>query len=66
MGELRDRTTFRINHLKGMGLTVITKRECEFKKDVKVDPELELFTKDYMLTEPLNPNMWILPRFILG
>ncbi|XP_064644724.1 uncharacterized protein LOC135498397 [Lineus longissimus] len=56
MGELRERTAFRRTFLKDRGHTVISKRECEFRAEIKADPELAAFAKDLNISEPLNPR----------
>ena len=56
MGELRDSTAFRCNVLRSSGCTLIIKRECDFKDDIKKDPELAQFMSDLVTSEPLNPR----------
>jgi hypothetical protein len=56
MGELSDDTNFRRNFLRECGFTVISKKECEFKDEIKNSVPLQVFTKDLVLLEPLNPR----------
>jgi hypothetical protein len=56
MRELRDNTLFRRNFLIECGYRVISKRECEFRAEVKQNSALQKFTEDAVLSDPLNPR----------
>ena len=56
MNELYQKTELFTSHLKGKGYTVNEKWECEFKNELKKDPQLEKFYKQYEPYTPIKPR----------
>jgi len=56
MGELHDSTVYRRNFIMSRGYKVVSKKECEFRSEIKKNKNLQTFTKDMSMHDPLNPR----------
>lgn len=54
--EVYDATLKKTAMLRHAGYTVVEQWECEFKKEKKINPELQAFLKELELVSPLNPR----------
>ena len=56
MEQRYNNTLKKVNYLESHGFVVVQKWECELKKELKEDEEMERFFDEYEIVDPLQPR----------